>query len=105
MLRLKAKSWGKHKNLTSEYPHPPANRPGERIERMRKNGELSPLDNNIYKILSRQNSSQAELGRKIGVKREYINHIINRKIIPRTPLALKIAKALGVPVEEVFFEE
>jgi putative transcriptional regulator len=71
---------------------------------MKKKQPSSPLENNIYKIISDRNITQAELGRKIGVKRSYINRIINRKITPTVPLALRIAKALGSTVEEVFYE-
>lgn len=64
----------------------------------------SPLENNIGKMLLERNMFQAELGRKVGVKREYINRIINRGITPTIPLGLRIAKALDSTVEEVFYE-
>jgi putative transcriptional regulator len=60
------------------------------------------MDNVIYKVLTDKNMTQAELARKVGVKREYINRIINRKITPTIPLGMRIAKALGKRVEDIF---
>ncbi len=61
------------------------------------------MDNNIYKVIRQKNMTQAELAKKVGVKREYINRIINRKITPTIPLGMRIAKALEVSVEDLFF--
>jgi putative transcriptional regulator len=61
------------------------------------------MNNDIYVLLIAKNMTQTELGRKVGVKRSYINRIINRKITPTVPLATKIAQALNTTVEEVFF--
>ena len=63
------------------------------------------MDNIIYKTLVDRNMTQAELARKVGVKREYINRIINRKITPTIPLGLRIAKALEMKMEDIFFDE
>ncbi|MBI5787381.1 MAG: helix-turn-helix domain-containing protein [Candidatus Schekmanbacteria bacterium] len=63
------------------------------------------MENTIYKTLISKNMTQAELARKVGVKREYINRIINRKITPTIPLGLRIAKALGLKVEDIFFDD
>ena len=61
------------------------------------------MDNNIHKVIRQKNMTQAELAKKVGVKREYINRIINRKITPTIPLGMRIAKALEVSVEDLFF--
>ena len=63
------------------------------------------MENVIYKVLVNKNMTQAELARRVGVKREYINRIINRKIVPTIPLGMRIAKALGKRVEDIFFDE
>ncbi len=63
------------------------------------------MDNSIYKILISKNMTQAELARRVGVKREYMNRIINKKIVPTIPLGLRIAKALGKRVEDLFFDD
>jgi len=60
------------------------------------------MKNNIYKILLDKNMIQAELADKIGVKREYINRIINNKVNPSVILGIKIAEALETPMEKVF---
>ncbi len=60
------------------------------------------MDNKIYRVLSEKDMSQAELARRVGVKREYMNRIINRRINPTIPLGLRISKALGVSVEDLF---
>lgn len=70
---------------------------------MKKHKPTSPLDNNLIAILIDKNMLQAELARACGLKREYINRIINRKISPGGKIMLQIAKALGMPVEEIFW--
>ncbi len=63
------------------------------------------MDNLIYRVLVNKDMTQAELARRVGVKREYINRIINRKIVPTIPLGMRIAKALGKKVEDIFLDE
>jgi putative transcriptional regulator len=46
--------------------------------------------------------TQAELAEAVGVSRKTINTIENRVFIPSTVLSLKLAKHLGVPVEDLF---
>lgn len=46
--------------------------------------------------------TQEELARRVSVTRKTINTIENGKFIPSTYLALMIAKAFGVAVEDVF---
>jgi DNA-binding XRE family transcriptional regulator len=60
------------------------------------------MDNNIYKILTAKNMTQAELARKVGVRREYINRIIHRLITPTVPLGMRIARTLGKTMEDVW---
>ena len=47
--------------------------------------------------------SQAELADRLGVSRQTINAIETEKYDPSLPLALKIAKLFGKPVETLFF--
>ena len=63
------------------------------------------MDNNIHKLLCNKNMTQSDLAIKVGVKREYINRIIHRKVIPKVPLGVRIAKALEVAVEDLFIVE
>lgn len=60
------------------------------------------MENNIYQVITARNLTQAELARRVGVKREYINRIINSKVTPTVPLGMRIANALDVSVEELF---
>ena len=46
--------------------------------------------------------TQEELARRVNVTRKTINTVENRKFIPSAYLALKIARAFGVSVEDVF---
>lgn len=72
---------------------------------MKKYQPSSPIGNNLISILIDKDMLQAELARACGLKREYINRIINRKISPGGKIMLQIAKALEMPVEEIFWLE
>lgn len=59
--------------------------------------------NNTLKIQRAiHNLTQAQLAEKVDVTRKTINTIETGKFVPSTVLALKLAMALGVPVEELF---
>ena len=49
--------------------------------------------------------TQAELAGRVAVSRKTINMVENRLAIPSTLLAIKLARALSVPVEELFWIE
>ncbi len=59
------------------------------------------MDNNIKKVIYQKKMTQAELARMVGVKREYMNRIINRRVTPTITLGLRIAHALKMPVEDL----
>lgn len=46
--------------------------------------------------------TQEELARRVDVTRKTINTIENRKFMPSAYLALKIARAFGASVEDIF---
>lgn len=46
--------------------------------------------------------TQAQLAEQVGVSRKTINTVENGVFIPSTLLALKLARALGRPVEALF---
>jgi putative transcriptional regulator len=46
--------------------------------------------------------TQAELADAVGVSRKTINTVENGIFVPSTTLALKLAKAIGKPVEALF---
>jgi len=60
------------------------------------------LHNRIREERARLNLTQAELATKVDVSRKTINTVENGIFIPSTILALRIAKALGKPVESIF---
>jgi putative transcriptional regulator len=49
--------------------------------------------------------TQAELAAKVGVTRKTVNTVENGVFVPSTLLALKLASALGVMVEQLFWIE
>jgi putative transcriptional regulator len=49
--------------------------------------------------------TQAELAERVGVTRKTINTVENGVFVPSTLLALKLAEALGVSVEQLFWIE
>jgi putative transcriptional regulator len=49
--------------------------------------------------------TQAELAERVGVTRKTVNTVENGVFTPSTLLALKLAKALSVPVEQLFWIE
>jgi len=60
------------------------------------------LRNQIKVYRAMNDWTQEELAHRVSVTRKTINTIENGKFIPSAYLALKIAKAFGVPVEDVF---
>jgi putative transcriptional regulator len=60
------------------------------------------LSNQIKVYRAMNNWTQEELAQHVGVTRKTINTIENGKFIPSAYLAIKIAKAFGVTVEDVF---
>ena len=60
------------------------------------------LANSLRELRARNGLTQAQLAEKVGVTRKTINTVENRVFVPSTILALKLAEALGVPVEEIF---
>lgn len=51
---------------------------------------------------ARKNWTQAELAEKIGISRQAMNAIEAGKFVPSTLLALKMARAFNIPVEQIF---
>ena len=49
--------------------------------------------------------TQAELAEKVGVTRKTVNTVENGVFTPSATLAIKLAKALGLSVEQLFWIE
>ena len=60
------------------------------------------LRNNLRAERERLGWTQAELAERIGVSRKTVNTVENGVFIPSTLVALKLARALGRPVEALF---
>lgn len=60
------------------------------------------LHNRLREERARRNLTQAELATMVGVSRKTINTVENNVFIPSTVLALRLARALGTSVEELF---
>jgi putative transcriptional regulator len=63
------------------------------------------MNNNIYRLIREKDMTQGDLAKMVGVRREYINRIINKKITPTVPLGMRIAHALEVTMEDLFTVE
>ena len=61
-----------------------------------------PLKNKLKVYRAMKDWTQEELARRVDVTRKTINAVENGVYVPSTYLALKIARAFGVPVEELF---
>ena len=61
-----------------------------------------PLLNRLKEYRARISVNQQEMGKLVGVSRQTISQIERGDYSPSVTLALKIAKVLGVTVEDVF---
>ncbi|HEY7809113.1 MAG TPA: helix-turn-helix transcriptional regulator [Allosphingosinicella sp.] len=66
---------------------------------------VETLGNRLNELRSARGLTQAALAEAVGVSRKTINTVENGVFTPSALLALKIARALERPVEEVFFLE
>ena len=60
------------------------------------------LCNRIREERDKRGWTQADLAARIGVSRKTVNTVENGVFTPSTMIALKLAEALNVPVEELF---
>ncbi|KAB2441398.1 helix-turn-helix transcriptional regulator [Bacillus luti] len=61
--------------------------------------------NSLAQARKNAGMSQAILAKKVGITRQYLSEIENRKKQPSVIIAVKIAKALNTKVEDIFFEQ
>ncbi|MBY0306464.1 MAG: helix-turn-helix transcriptional regulator [Sphingomonas sp.] len=64
---------------------------------------VDQLSNRLKTMRSEAGLTQADLAEQVGVSRKTINTVENGIFVPSTLLALKLARALGAPVEAIFF--
>jgi putative transcriptional regulator len=63
---------------------------------------LTELENRVRAAREARGLTQAELAVRVGVSRKTINTVENAVFVPSTVIALKLARALGEPVESLF---
>lgn len=63
------------------------------------------LLNHIREERDERGWTQADLAARIGVSRKTVNTVENGVFVPSTVIALKLAQALNVPVETLFWIE
>jgi len=65
------------------------------------NSEAQKLGNNLKQIRTQKGISQGEIGRLLGVDKGFISNIENGKTNPTLATIAKLAKAIGVSVNEL----
>ena len=60
------------------------------------------LSNRLRELRAERDLTQAALAEAVGVSRKTINTVENDVFTPSVHLALKLARALGCPVEQIF---
>ena len=63
------------------------------------------VKNKLRELRASRHWSQAELGARLAVSRQTVNAIETGKYDPSLPLAFKIARLFGRPIEEIFAPE
>lgn len=62
------------------------------------------MKNQLKVLRAMRNWSQAELGEHLDVSRQAVNAIETGKYDPSLPLAFKISRLFGQPIEEIFYD-
>jgi putative transcriptional regulator len=62
------------------------------------------MRNRLKVLRAERNWSQADLADKLDVSRQSVNAIETGKYDPSLPLAFKIARVFGLPIEQIFSE-
>jgi putative transcriptional regulator len=60
------------------------------------------LTNRLRVLRAERRWSQAELALRLGVSRQTVNAIETCRYDPSLPLAFRLARVFGVPIEEIF---
>jgi len=63
------------------------------------------MKNRLKVLRADRDWSQAALGEKLDVSRQTVNALETGKYDPSLPLAFKIARLFGRPIEEIFHDE
>ena len=63
------------------------------------------MKNRLRVLRAERGWSQAELAERLEVSRQSVNAIETGKFDPSLPLAFKLARLFGAPIEEIFVDE
>jgi putative transcriptional regulator len=63
------------------------------------------MKNRLRELRAARHWSQADLANALGVSRQTVNAIETERYDPSLPLAFKIARLFGRPVEQIFQDE
>lgn len=63
------------------------------------------MKNRLRALRAERDWSQADLARHLGVSRQTVNAIETGKYDPSLPLAFKIARVFGLPIEAIFSDD
>jgi putative transcriptional regulator len=63
------------------------------------------VNNRLRVLRAERNWSQAELAERLEVSRQSINAIETGKYDPSLPLAFRLAKLFGLPLEQIFLDQ
>ena len=65
--------------------------------------EEALIGTHLREMRQRRGWTQAQLAERVEVSRQTINYVENGTYCPSTYLALRLARVLGVPFEELFY--
>ena len=63
------------------------------------------MNNHVRELRGEHGWSQADLAAHLDVSRQTVNAIETGKYDPSLPLAFKIARMFGQPIESIFFDD
>lgn len=63
------------------------------------------MKNNLKILRSERDWSQAHLAAELGVSRQTVNALETGRYDPSLPLAFKIGRLFGLPIESIFADE
>ncbi|SDJ71342.1 helix-turn-helix transcriptional regulator [Microbulbifer yueqingensis] len=63
------------------------------------------MNNHLKELRAERQLTQAQLAEQLGVSRQTVVAIEKGKYDPSLPLAFRIARVFGLPIEQIFMED
>jgi putative transcriptional regulator len=63
------------------------------------------MKNRLRVLRAERDWSQADLAERLGVSRQTVNAVETEKYDPSLPLAFRVARLFGMPIEQVFQDD